>query len=301
MESARAIELVHNLADRVDPFTGERFPSDSPCQQADTARAQHLVLEGLVKLKRSTARKSIDTIHGRIVNVDIDVDANHDGAINGADEPLEVDPGGLACVCTNKLTPIKLKLQPAGLPGKVTFSATMSGRRIKVWRNANRAGQIDLSKRGNVVPGTLYVEGVVPSAALRDVELHLGYNENAEGQDNPLFKCEDRVRLTIVKVEIEKCDSGFLPQGGRDDNTTTIRAFVTPNTAKGKFKFTLFDVSDEPGYCMNAPINVSPTGEDSDVWKDFQFPAQNGFTILGSDNNIARTETNILHEATASD
>ncbi|MGI6496483.1 MAG: hypothetical protein ACOX5G_10440 [Kiritimatiellia bacterium] len=167
MESARAIELVHNLADRVDPFTGERFPSDSPCQQADTARAQHLVLEGLVKLKRSTARKAIDTIHGRIVNVDIDVDANHDGAINGADEPLEVDPGGLACVCTNKLTPIKLKLQPAGLPGKVTFSATMSGRRIKVWRNANRAGQIDLSKRGNVVPGTLYVEGVVPSAALR--------------------------------------------------------------------------------------------------------------------------------------
>jgi hypothetical protein len=241
-----------------------------------------------------------DIVHGRVVDVDIDVDANHDGKIDDTDEPLEVNPGGLACVCTNHLTPIKLTLKPAGLPGKLTLSATAG--RIRVWKDAGRSVEVVLTNGcAQVAPGTLYVEGVVPSAALRDVELHLGYNENAEGQDNPLFKCEDRVRLTIVKVEIEKCDSGFLPQGGRDDNTTTIRAFVTPNTAKGKFKFTLFDVSDEPGYCMNAPINVSPTGEDSDVWKDFQFPAQNGFTILGSDNNIARTETNILHEATASD
>ena len=58
MEPDRAIEIVTKLADGVDPFTDEHFPSTSPYQQADTVRALHLALEGLGKLKRSTARKT---------------------------------------------------------------------------------------------------------------------------------------------------------------------------------------------------------------------------------------------------
>jgi len=58
MEPDRAIEIVQSLADGVDPYSGERFPSTSPYQQADTVRALHLALEGLGKLKRSTARKT---------------------------------------------------------------------------------------------------------------------------------------------------------------------------------------------------------------------------------------------------
>lgn len=58
MDTDRAIEIVQALADGVDPFTGERFPSDSPYQQADTVRALHMALEGLTKLRRSTARKT---------------------------------------------------------------------------------------------------------------------------------------------------------------------------------------------------------------------------------------------------
>lgn len=58
MEPFHAIEIVQKLADGVDPFTDERFPSSSPYQQADTVRALHLALEGLAKLKRSTARKT---------------------------------------------------------------------------------------------------------------------------------------------------------------------------------------------------------------------------------------------------
>lgn len=58
MEPDRAIEIVQALADGVDPFTGERFLSDSPYQQADTVRALHMALEGLTKLRRSTARKT---------------------------------------------------------------------------------------------------------------------------------------------------------------------------------------------------------------------------------------------------
>lgn len=58
MEPDRAIEIVQSLADGVDPFTDGRFPASSPYQQADTVRALHLALEGLGKLKRSTARKT---------------------------------------------------------------------------------------------------------------------------------------------------------------------------------------------------------------------------------------------------
>ena len=56
MDTDRAVEIVQTLADGVDPYSGERFPSDSPYQQADTVRALHLALEGLTKLRRSTAR-----------------------------------------------------------------------------------------------------------------------------------------------------------------------------------------------------------------------------------------------------
>ena len=58
MDNDRAIEIVLALADGVDPYSGERFPSGSPYQQADTVRALHLALEGLTKLRRSTARKT---------------------------------------------------------------------------------------------------------------------------------------------------------------------------------------------------------------------------------------------------
>lgn len=58
MDAERAIEIIQSLADGVDPYSGERFASDSPYQQADTVRALHLALEGLTNLRRSKARKA---------------------------------------------------------------------------------------------------------------------------------------------------------------------------------------------------------------------------------------------------
>ena len=40
MEPDRAIEIVQKLADGVDPFTDESFPSSSPYQQADAKRKE---------------------------------------------------------------------------------------------------------------------------------------------------------------------------------------------------------------------------------------------------------------------
>ena len=102
----------------------------------------------------------------------------------------------------------------------------------------------------------------------------------------------------ILKVEIDKCAADWEPRGGAEDNTTTIRAVVTPDTVKGKFKFTLTDVSSEPGYCLNAPKPAPGSGEDSDAWKDLQFPDQSGFTISGVDRDVAETTATDVSEAT---
>jgi hypothetical protein len=155
-----------------------------------------------------TGEKAADTIHGRVVNVDLDVEADGEPGVTDADEPLEEDPGGYACVCTNSLTPINLTLEPGGLPGKVTLSATAGGSRIRVWQDAGRTTPVPLTtgavwNAGAAIPGTLYVEGVAPSAALRDVALRLEYDENPAGQDNALFKCADVARLTVLKVDLD--------------------------------------------------------------------------------------------------
>jgi hypothetical protein len=58
MDPTRAIEIVKQLADGVDPATGERFPPNSPYQQADTVRALYLALDGLDRLKRVKDRQA---------------------------------------------------------------------------------------------------------------------------------------------------------------------------------------------------------------------------------------------------
>lgn len=58
MDVEQAAQIIQSLADGVNPYTGERFASDSPYQQADMVRALHLALEGLTELRRSKARKT---------------------------------------------------------------------------------------------------------------------------------------------------------------------------------------------------------------------------------------------------
>ena len=138
--------------------------------------------------------ESVDTICGRVVNLDFDVDANYDGNIDELDEPLEENPGGIVCVNTNNLTPIKLTLEPVDLPGNITLRATMGANSIRLWRNANRTGPVGLDEVWTqaTMPPVLYVEGINNSTTPRDVELTLTYDENKQGANNPLFKCNEK-------------------------------------------------------------------------------------------------------------
>ncbi len=141
------------------------------------------------------------------------------------------------------------------------------------------------------------------------------YYDPAGPYDNPLYAAfhdcgyyQTRARngiydswheSDVVKVShiiISKCSSGFIPSGGPntsvDDNTTTFTAHLGSEVL-APIKFTLYDVSDEPGYCMNKPSTIPDSGEDSDSWKDIQFPSQSGFTISGSGNSIATTTSSV--------
>ncbi|MGI6496480.1 MAG: hypothetical protein ACOX5G_10425 [Kiritimatiellia bacterium] len=202
-EAGNSLALLGGTTVYTDKIEIDAGEVDWPLDYAVIPRHSAISFAIAAEGQAAEGGKAVDIVHGRVVDVDLDVDANHDGKIDDADEPLEMDPGGYVGVCTNHLTPVTLKLEPAGLPGKLTLSATMGGDRIRIWKDAGRAVEVVLTNGcAQVAPGTLYVEGVTNSAALRDVELRLEYDENLPGQDNPLFKCEDRVRLTVLSVDI---------------------------------------------------------------------------------------------------
>jgi hypothetical protein len=98
------------------------------------------------------------------------------------------------------------------------------------------------------------------------------------------------------QVFIENCDVSWMPKGGSVDNTVEITAYEISNCITGQFIFELIYVSDEKGYCLNAPNPCPASGEDAADWKDLQFPEQDGFTLTG--NNIATSDATDLKEAT---
>lgn len=114
------------------------------------------------------------------------------------------------------------------------------------------------------------------------------------------YSCSDSPSGPIT-VEIEKCPLNFIPTGGpniNDGNTVQIKARVQGFGHSGKFRFSLVDVSDIPGYCINAPKFPPLIGLHSEGWKDLQFPQQTGFVISGEKNNIAESINDDLMEVT---
>jgi len=142
-----------------------------------------------------------DYLTGRAVLLDLDVDADNNGAINEADDPLEENPGGI--LATGTVKQVALRLAPAGLTGTLKLLAVSGGSHIRLWRDAGKTSSLALSDAewelsgGYTFPTALYVEGIDASAAVRDVHLRLRYTDQ-EGQ-----YAEDNIRLTVVKIVTE--------------------------------------------------------------------------------------------------
>ena len=153
------------------------------------------------------------------------------GQITDDDEPFEENPGGYVGVGTNSLATVNLRVAPDNLPGKVILSANVDDTRIRHWRNADRTGEVVLPKEwanAGAVPSVLYVEGVANSIAARDIALTLTYDENPPVQNNPLFKCEDKVQLTFVKVEVANIKFNHDTTSSASDAINIRQDYNTP-------------------------------------------------------------------------
>lgn len=89
------------------------------------------------------------------------------------------------------------------------------------------------------MPSDLFVEGVSPSESIGDVQLLLRYDENLSGEDSAVSQCDDRVRLTAVKLVAIKF---------KNQKMTSWRAFDQFYKHIGVFAFQTcsFGVETEP-------------------------------------------------------
>ena len=118
------------------------------------------------------------------------------------------------------------------------------------------------------------------------------YVVRAKSVDLPT-SCYDECVVNILKVKLTPTDDydSWLPEL---NNTFRFKAKIYPSGLEGFFKFYLEDVSQHPGYCMNAPNPVPSSGQHSDSWNDMRFQiGQPGVNISGSQDNIA--ESTIKH------
>jgi hypothetical protein len=165
----------------------------------------------------------VGSIRVRIVGslvVDLDIDANGDGAIDATDDDLEVNPGGLAMLNIdddntngvpdlaeagpiapeNDLVPIALRIDgAANATGQAILEALKGGEKARVWTDAAKTQRVDLPAAWPVgaVPATLHVEGIAVSATPQDIVLGLRC-ELASG----VRISGDTVRLTVPGARI---------------------------------------------------------------------------------------------------
>ena len=113
---------------------------------------------------------------------------------------------------------------------------------------------------------------------------------NAEGNSSVHMIADWNVKRKLdVQVELEKVDREWWPKGGKDANQVVVRAKIKTEGITGKFVFTLDEVSQEDGYCLNA-------GDDSGY--DLEFMAQSGFEAP-EDEGMSIKTLDALSEASA--
>ena len=232
---------------------------------------------------------------GPRVALDLDADMDQDGTVEDSDVYGGEDGGLGLCLQPGKWTKIRMFGTPdANVAGSVVLEAsTTGGGHVRVWDHtdgppltpiidtttADKSQSWTLSasfKPSALSSRVLYVQGANASTAPCDVTLTIKYQDPAGKVTD-----HDTVKVTVIQFTLEQCAADWLPLGGTEDNTTTIRAHVAPDMVVGRFNFELFDVSTEPGYCMNQPLVLgSETEEDGAAWYDLQFAAeQTGFTV----------------------
>ena len=56
MDINKSLEIIHALANGIDPHTGEEYSADSPYQQPETIRALFMAMQALQRTKKTKDR-----------------------------------------------------------------------------------------------------------------------------------------------------------------------------------------------------------------------------------------------------
>jgi hypothetical protein len=113
------------------------------------------------------------------------------------------------------------------------------------------------------------------------------------GGGKPVLKGGAETTGVAIRVTLTQTPDAFVPEGGVDaGNTVPFTAKVEPDSVQGKFAFSLTGVSQEPGYCMNAPLSPPASGKHSPSWSDLQFVEKTNplFTVSGGNSETAETK-----------
>jgi len=136
------------------------------------------------------------------LDVDLDVDANHDGLIDDADDGLEENPGVTAARGGDVgarhpggiLIPLALRVNARADAGGRAILETAAGEdRFRVWADQDRVVGVDLPAewRAGEVPERLYVEPAEADGDHRDIVLQLRWKPAKGGAT-----AADRVAIT---------------------------------------------------------------------------------------------------------
>ena len=161
----------------------------------------------------------VDVIALTVVGaVDLDVDSNYDGQINGTDESLETSAGGV--VPLGKRVPIRITSQGNVGALMLYLDSGYGNNKIRVW--SAEEGGTEIFHGQTVSVGTYYVQGVSTSSSARDIQLRL---RNTYGSVN----IDDTIKLTVVKVEFNK-DPVKVGIGANRTSETPAYPATTPAT-----------------------------------------------------------------------
>lgn len=208
-----------------------------------------------------------------VPGVDLDVE--------GVDEDVEESGGAMLCVSNGMKTVTIYKVQPVSRFPLASVKFEGGGGKVKVWANADKTGLVTLPKTyaASALPKTLWLEGISPSASIRDTELKASCTcPNGE-------VTEDKVKLTVIKVDIKAEDGMSDPRENVDAdtaidasyNTVKYKAVVTPNIS-GTFtwstsstKINLVNANNQT-VTVNAGANAS-ANVDAEILKVVFTPA----------------------------
>jgi len=116
-----------------------------------------------------------------------------------SDDKADNDPDDVLIPGEKDMIELEIKKSSPNMTGNVTLTITGDGTQVKLWKAETKAGGAETKRTWSAteLPVIVWVEGLAKSAAVRDIEAAIKYNNNVV----------DKAKLTFVWAEL-------LPGGG---------------------------------------------------------------------------------------